>query len=143
MAEKSTKKTSGFTAEEKAAMKERAAELKAAKAGADCEKQLLDAVNKMPAPDKALGKKLHDLVKAAAPHLTAKTWYGMPAWAKDGKVLCFFQPASKFKARYGTFGFSDEAKLDQGDMWPTSFALTKLGPAEQKKLSSLVRKAAK
>ena len=145
MAEKTTtkkkKSTSGFTAEEKAAMKERAAELKKEREGKDGEADLLAAVAKMPQADRVMAERVHAIVKATAPDLTARTWYGMPAWAKDGKVVCFFQDAAKFKARYATLGFSDPAKLDDGNMWPTSFALKKLTAADEKKVAALVKKA--
>ena len=140
-----TKRTSAeatsFTAEEKAAMKERARELKAAKAGADGEADLLAKIAELPEPDKGMAERIHALIKEAAPNLTARTYYGMPAWAKDGKVLCFFQPADKFKARYASFGFDDNAQLDDGSMWATSFALTELTDANASKLVALVKKA--
>jgi uncharacterized protein YdhG (YjbR/CyaY superfamily) len=137
-----TGKTSkGFTAEERAAMKERAQELKAEAAKADGESALLAKVAEMPGPDRALAKRLHAIVKANAPALSPKTWYGMPAYAKDGKVVCYFQSADKFKSRYATFGFSDEANLDEGAMWPTSFALKDLTAAEEARISALVKKA--
>jgi uncharacterized protein YdhG (YjbR/CyaY superfamily) len=135
------KKTKGFTAEERAAMKERAQELKAEAEKADGESALLAKIAEMPKPDRAMAKRLHEIVKASAPDLSPKTWYGMPAYAKDGKVVCFFQSAAKFKARYATFGFSDEANLDEGNMWPTSFALKKLTAAEEAKIGALVKKA--
>jgi len=144
MAEKTTtkkKSASGFTAEEKAAMKERAAELKKEREGKAGEADLLAAVAKMPQADRVMAERVHAIVKATAPDLTARTWYGMPAWAKDGKVVCFFQDAAKFKARYATLGFSDPAKLDDGNMWPTSFALKKLTAADEKKVAALVKKA--
>ena len=141
-----TKRTStsskGFTAEERAAMKERAKELKAEAEKADGEKTLLGKVAEMKGADKAMAKRLHEIITAAAPNLAPKTWYGMPAWAKDGKILCFFQPADKFDARYATFGFSDEAIIDQGAMWPTSWALKELTAAEEKKIVARVKKAA-
>lgn len=148
-ARKSTKKSAarnsasskGFTPEERAAMKERAQELKAAKSREEGEKALLAKIAEMPPKDRALGKKLHAIVTATAPELMPKTWYGMPAYAKDDKIVCFFQSADKFKARYATFGFSDEANLDKGPMWPTSFALKELTPAEEAKIASLVKKA--
>jgi uncharacterized protein YdhG (YjbR/CyaY superfamily) len=140
-----TKRTSTsatkFTAEERAAMKERAQELKAEAAKADGEKALLAKVAEMQGKDRALATRLHEIVMETAPDLQPKTWYGMPAWAKDGALLCFFQSAGKFDARYATFGFNDSAKLDQGSMWPTSWALTELTPAEEKKIAALVRKA--
>ena len=131
----------GFTSAEKAAMKERARELKAEAEKADFEADLLAKISEMPAADRAMAKKIHALIKATAPGLTPKTWYGMPAYAKDGKVVCFFQSADKFKARYATFGFSDEAKLDEGTMWATSWALKELTPADEARLGALVRKA--
>jgi uncharacterized protein YdhG (YjbR/CyaY superfamily) len=153
MAEKKTAKKStrtsatrsgsskGFTAEERAAMKERAQELKAEAAKADGEKALLAKIAEMEGADRVLATRLHAIVTAAAPSLSPKTWYGMPAYAKDGKILCFFQSAAKFDARYATFGFSDEAQLDQGAMWPTSWALRELTAAEEKKIATLVKKA--
>jgi uncharacterized protein YdhG (YjbR/CyaY superfamily) len=141
------KKSKGFTAEERAAMKERSAELKAearrgSRAGkADGEQDLLAKIAEMPEPDRAMAKRLHALVKASAPALEPKTWYGMPAYAKDGKVVCFFQSAQKFNSRYATLGFSDAANLDRGAMWPTSFALKELTAAEEAKIRALVKKA--
>ena len=135
------KKSKGFTAEERAAMKERAQELKAEAAKADGESALLAKVAEMPEPDRAMAKRLHAIVKASAPALSPKTWYGMPAYAKDGKVVCFFQSAEKFKSRYATLGFSDEANLDEGAMWPTSFALKKLTAADEARIGALVKKA--
>jgi uncharacterized protein YdhG (YjbR/CyaY superfamily) len=134
-------KSSGFTAEERAAMKERAQELKADAAKADGEKALLAKIAEMPKADRALAKRLHAIVKASAPGLSPKTWYGMPAYAKDGKVLCYFQSADKFKSRYATFGFNDVANLDEGAMWPTSFALKELTTADEARISALVKKA--
>lgn len=136
----------GFTAEERAAMRERAKELKAeerlSKDRAAGEKALLEKISEMPQPDRGMAKKIHEIVTATAPVLSPKTWYGMPAYAnQDGKVVCFFTPASKFKERYSTFGFNADANLDEGAMWPTSFALTKLTAAEEKKIAALVRKA--
>src|SRR3990170_4644916 len=135
------KKSKGFSPEERAAMKERAKELKAATNRAEGEKAVLAAIGKMPEPDRAMGKRLHALIRASAPDLAPKTWYGMPAYAKDDKVVCFFQSADKFKSRYATFGFSDEANLDKGGMWPTSFALKELTAAEEAKIGKLVKKA--
>jgi uncharacterized protein YdhG (YjbR/CyaY superfamily) len=136
------KTSKGWTAEERAAAKAYARELKAEARGANDEKAVLAAIAEMPGPDRAMAKRIHAIVKASAPALLPKTWYGMPAYAnKDGKVVCFFQSADKFKARYATFGFNDAAKLDDGNMWPTSFALTKLTPAEEKKIGALVKKA--
>jgi hypothetical protein len=143
-----TDKTSaGFTDEERAAMKERAQELKTAarrgpRAGkADGERAVLAKLAEMPEPDRAMGERLHAIIKASAPDLTPKTWYGMPAYAKDGKVVCYFTPASKFKERYATFGFNDTANLDEGTMWPTSFALTELTAADEARIAALVKKA--
>ena len=135
---KSTKTKEGFTAEEKAAMRARAKELKEK---TDGESAVRDAIAAMSPKDRALAKRLHQLVKATAPELSPKTWYGMPAYAKDGKVVCFFRNAGKFKDRYATFGFNDSAKLDQGSMWPTAFALTKLTAADEAKIRALVKKA--
>jgi uncharacterized protein YdhG (YjbR/CyaY superfamily) len=126
-----------FSDEERAAMKERAQELKK-EAG---ESDLLAKVAEMPEADRAMAERLHALIKATAPELSPRTWYGMPAYAKDGKVLCFFQSAAKFKSRYATFGFSDEANLDEGAMWPTSFALKDLTAGEEKRIAALVKKA--
>jgi uncharacterized protein YdhG (YjbR/CyaY superfamily) len=132
----------GFTDEERAAMKERAQELKAAKNKQDGESAVLAKIAEMPEPDRAIAERLHAIVRASAPALSPKTWYGMPAYAnKDGKVVCFFQSAQKFNARYATFGFSDEANLDKGAMWPTSFALTELSAADETKIAALVKKA--
>jgi uncharacterized protein YdhG (YjbR/CyaY superfamily) len=140
---KSAKSTATrFTAEERAAMKERAQELKAEARKADGESALLAKIAEMPEPDRAMATRLHEIVKASAPGLSPKTWYGMPAYAnKDGKVVCFFQSAHKFKSRYASFGFSDEANLDEGSMWPTYFALKELTPAAQAKIGELVKKA--
>lgn len=142
---KSTKasKSSGFTAEERAAMKERARELKNAKRGADGEKDILAAIAKVPESERELCGKLHRVIRDAAPRLLPKTWYGMPAYANaDEKVVVFFKPASKFKDRYLTLGFNDAARLDDGAMWPTSYALTKLTATEEKRIRELVKKAA-
>ena len=136
-----SKKSKGFTAEERAAMKERARELKAEANKADGEKDLLAKIAEMPGPDRAMAKRIHAIVKASAPTLSPKTWYGMPAYAKDGKVVCFFTAASKFNSRYATFGFNDSANLDKGAMWPTSFALKELTDAEEKRIGALVKKA--
>ena len=135
------KKSKGFTDEERAAMKERARELKAEANKADGESALLAKIAEMPEPDRAMAKRLHAIIKASAPALSPKTWYGMPAYAKDGKVVCFFTAASKFKSRYATFGFNDVANLDEGAMWPTSFALKELTAAEEAKIGALVKKA--
>jgi uncharacterized protein YdhG (YjbR/CyaY superfamily) len=135
----SEKKSKGFTAEEKAAMRARAKELKAAAEG---EEAVTAALKEMSPADRALGKRIHEIVKDAAPVLTPKTWYGMPAYAnKEGKVVCFFRNAGKFNTRYATFGFSDNANLDDGDMWPTDFALTNLTPAVEKTIVALVKRA--
>ena len=140
------KSAKGFTAEEKAAMKERARELKAdARANknkAAGESDVLAKIAEMPEPDRTMAERIHAIVKASAPSLSPKTWYGMPAYAnQDGKVVCFFTPASKFNSRYATLGFNDDANLDEGNMWPASFALTKLTPAEEAKIAALVKKA--
>jgi len=136
-------KSSGFTAEERAAMKERARELKNAKRGADGEKDVLAAIAKTQQSERALCEKLHKVIREAAPQLLPKTWYGMPAYANaDEKVVVFFKPASKFKDRYLTLGFNDSAKLDEGAMWATSYALMKLTPTEEKRIRELVKKAA-
>ncbi len=139
-------KTDGFTAEEKAAMKERAKELKRQekieKDRAAGEADLFEKVAEMEGNDKAMAERLHELITQALPELMPRTWYGMPAYAKDGKVICFFQSAGKFNVRYATFGFQHDAMLDDGNMWPTSFALLKLTPAEEKKILALVKKAA-
>jgi uncharacterized protein YdhG (YjbR/CyaY superfamily) len=138
-----TRKTSkGFTAEERAAMKERAQELKAEARRADGESAVLAKIAEMPEPDRAMAERLHALIKASAPDLSPKTWYGMPAYAKDGKVVCYFQSAHKFNSRYATFGFNDTANLDKGGMWPTSFALKELTAAEEAKIGALVKRAA-
>jgi uncharacterized protein YdhG (YjbR/CyaY superfamily) len=147
-ARKATQRSAeGFTDEERAAMRERAQELKAAarrgpRAGkADGERDVLAKITEMPGPDRAMAERLHALVKASAPALSPKTWYGMPAYAKDGKVVCFFQSAAKFKSRYATLGFSDEANLDDGTMWPTAFALKELTAADEARIVALVKKA--
>jgi uncharacterized protein YdhG (YjbR/CyaY superfamily) len=131
-----------LTAEERAAMKELVAERKAQARGEDGESAVLGKIAEMPEPDRAMAERFHAIVKASAPSLSPKTWYGMPAYAKDGKVVCFFQSAAKFKARYATFGFSDKANLDDGNIWPTYFALKELSAAEEKKIARLVKKAA-
>ena len=139
------KKSKGFTDDERAAMKERAQELKSEARSnrnrADGERDVLAKIAEMQGPDRAMAKRLHAIVKASAPGLSPKTWYGMPAYARDGKVVCFFQSAEKFKSRYATLGFSDEANLDKGAMWPTSFALTEVTAAEEAKIAALVKKA--
>jgi hypothetical protein len=137
----------GWTDDERAAMKERARELKAARRGgrradeADGEGEVLAKIAEMPAPDRALAERLHALIKASAPILSPRTWYGQPAYARDGKVVCFFQASKKFNTRYATLGFSDEANLDEGAMWPTSYALTELTAADEARIGALVRKA--
>jgi hypothetical protein len=140
------KKTQGFTADEKAAMRARAQELKAearaSKNKEEGEKAVLAAIAEMPEPDRSMAARLHELIKTSAPDLMPKTWYGMPAYAnQDGKVVCFFQSAQKFKARYATFGFSDTANLDEGAMWPTSFALKELTATEEARIIALVKRA--
>ena len=139
----SVKKSKGFTAEERAAMRERAKELKAEEQKADGERTVLAKIAEMPETDRAMAKRLHEIVKASAPELSPKTWYGMPAYAnKDGKVVCFFQSVEKFNARYATFGFSDAANLDEEAMWPTSFALKELTAAAEARIGALVKRAA-
>ena len=150
--QKPAKSTSGrntssevWTDEEKAAMQEHAKEMKAAarrgRAAAEGEGDVLAKIAAMPESDRVMAERIHAVVKASAPDLAPKTYYGMPAYARDGKVVCFFQPADKFKARYATFGFNDDANLDDGNMWATSWALTKLTPADEKKIGALVKKA--
>ena len=143
MAESKTaqKGSKGFTAEEKAAMRERVKEMKAAASAEEAEKDVLAKIAEMPKADRVLAERVHAIVKDSAPDLAPRTWYGMPAYAKDGKVVCFFQSADKFKARYATLGFSDRANLDKGDMWPTSFALKDLTAAEEKTIRALVKRA--
>jgi uncharacterized protein YdhG (YjbR/CyaY superfamily) len=140
-----TKSAKGFTEEERAAVRARAKELKAeARANEDRaagESALLAAIAEMQGPDRAMAKRLHALIKASAPALMPKTWYGMPAYAKDGKIVCFFKSAAKFKSRYATLGFEDEANLDEGTMWPTSFALKELTAADEARIAALVKKA--
>jgi uncharacterized protein YdhG (YjbR/CyaY superfamily) len=134
-----SKKSKGFTDVEREAMKDRVREMRASKA--DGESDLLAKIAAMQEPDRAMAKRLHAIIKASAPELSPKTWYGMPAYAKNGKVVCFFQSAKKFKTRYATFGFSDQAKLDEGHMWPTGFALKELTAAEEARIDALVKKA--
>ncbi len=153
MAEKSAKSKpatgeayQGFSDEERAAMKERARELKSqgrrgARAKADGEQDVLAKIAELPEPDRTMAERIHSIVKASAPGLAPRTWYGMPAYAKDGKVVCYFTPAAKFKERYATFGFNAEANLDEGTMWPTSFALTELTAADEERIAALVKKA--
>jgi len=140
-----TKKSEGFTDDERAAMSERARELKAEARGnkdkAAGESDVLAKIAEMPEPDRSMAERLHAIIKASAPALSPKTWYGMPAYAKDGKVVCFFQSAHKFNSRYASFGFNDTANLDEGAMWPTSFALKELTAAEEAKIAALVKKA--
>jgi uncharacterized protein YdhG (YjbR/CyaY superfamily) len=153
-AQKSAKRTTakdktydGFTDEERGAMKDRAQELKSAgRRGSrtdtvDDEAALLAKIAEMQAPDRAMGERIHAIITASAPELSPKLWYGMPAYAKDGKIVCFFQPAAKFKARYSTLGFNDDAHLDDGTMWPTAYALTELTAADEKRIGALVKKA--
>jgi uncharacterized protein YdhG (YjbR/CyaY superfamily) len=142
---KKSKRSTGFTADERAAMKERAKEAKAEelakKSRAEGEQDVLAKIAEMSKPDRAMAQRLHKLITTKAPELSPKTWYGMPAYAKDDKIVCFFQSADKFKARYATLGFSDTANLDVGAMWPTSYALKKLTSAEEAKIAKLVKKA--
>ena len=144
-AKKDAEKGEGFTAEEKAAMKERAKELKAearaSKNKEQGESDVLAKIAEMPEPDRRLAERIHAIVKANAPDLMPRTWYGMPAYAKDGKILCFFQAADKFGSRYASFGFNDVANLDEGSLWPVAFAVTALTAAEEEKLAALVKKA--
>ena len=147
-AQKSTKRTGaskkrnpGLTAEERAALRETMAERKAAAGKADGEEAVLKKIAEMPGPDRAMAKRIHAIVMASAPELSARTWYGMPAYTKDGKVVCFFKSADKFKSRYATFGFEEAANIDAGAMWPTSFGLTELTAADEKKIAALVKKA--
>ncbi len=143
MAAKKRDQNAGFTEDEKAAMKERARELKAAAGGrkADGESDVREKIAEMPEPDRSMAERLHELVRATAPDLKPRTWYGMPAYANDDGVVCFFQSAAKFKARYATLGFSDKASLDDGAMWPTSYALKELGAAEEGRIKELVKRA--
>jgi uncharacterized protein YdhG (YjbR/CyaY superfamily) len=139
------KKYEGFTDDERGAMKERAQELKAAARRGDKaaeESAMLAKIAELPEPDRAMAERLHAVIKASAPALSPKLWYGMPGWAKDGKVVCFFQAAQKFKSRYATFGFNDTANLDEGTMWPTAYALMELTTADEERISALVKKAA-
>jgi uncharacterized protein YdhG (YjbR/CyaY superfamily) len=143
MATNTKKRTAstGFTAEERAAMRERARELKAEAQKADGESAVLAKIAEMPEPDRSMARRLHEVITSSAPTLSPKTWYGMPAYAKDDKIVCFFQNAGKFKARYSTLGFNDAANLDDGAMWPTSFALMELTAAVEAKVRQLVKKA--
>ena len=146
-AQKSAKSTTakrrheGFTDEERVAMKERVQEMKAAAQKADGESEVLAKIAEMPASDRALGKRLHSIIKASAPALSPRLWYGMPAYAKDGKIVCHFQSAQKFKTRYATLGFSDAANLDEGAVWPVAFSVTKLTAADEARIGALVKKA--
>lgn len=135
------KASKGFTAEEREAMRERTREMKAARSGADGEADVLAKIAAMPEPDRGMAERLHAIIKASAPSLSARTWYGMPAYTKNDKVVCFFRPGHKFKDRYATFGFNDTAKLDDGAMWPTAFALKQLTAAEEARIAALVKKA--
>jgi len=145
--QKSTKSTTtkkrydGFTDEERDAMKDRVQEMKTAARKADGESEVLAKIAELPESDRAMAKRLHAVIKASAPGLEPKLWYGMPAYAKDGKVVCFFQSTQKFKTRYATFGFSDVARLDEGSMWPNAYALTKLTTADEARIAALVKKA--
>jgi uncharacterized protein YdhG (YjbR/CyaY superfamily) len=145
MAEAKTKSAKGFTAEERAAMRERAKELKAEeranRSRADGERDVLEAIGKMQAADRAMAERIHAIVTATAPALAPKTWYGMPAYARDGKVVCFFKSAEKFNSRYATLGFEEAANLDDGAMWPVAFALAKLTKADEARIATLVKKA--
>ena len=136
-----TGKSKGFSTEEKAAMRERAKELKAEASQADAEKALLSKIAEMPDSDRVMAERIHAIVKAKAPGLAPKLWYGMPAYTKDGKIVCFFQAADKFKSRYATFGFNEDANLDEGSMWATSWAITKLTAADEARIAELVTKA--
>ena len=137
--EQKAKRAKGLTEEEVAAMKEHIEELNSGKEGGAA--AVLSKIENMPEPDRTLARRVHAIVMTAAPDLSPRTWYGMPAYSKGDKVICFFQNASKFKARYSTLGFSDKARLDEGDIWPTSFAVKRLGPAEEKRIADLVKKA--
>ncbi len=141
MAARTKKKPQNFTPEERAAMRERAQELKASTDRAAGESAVLAAIARMPEPDRAIGKRLHAIIAATAPELAPRTWYGMPAYARDGDVVCYFQNASKFKVRYALLGFSDKARLDDGEMWPVAFALKQLAAAEEKRIVALLKKA--
>ena len=136
-----TKASKGFTAEERAAMRERARELKAEGDQAQAESDVLAKIAEMAEADRAMAGRFHEIIRATAPQLSPRTWYGMPAYAKDGAVICYFKPGQKFKMRYATFGFTDKANLDDGDMWPTEFALTKLTAADEERIRALMRRA--
>ena len=135
------KRYEGFTDEERAAMQDRVQEMKVARGKADAESEVLAKISQLPPTDRDMAKRLHAVIKASAPALSPKTWYGMPAYAKDGKIVCFFQSAQKFKTRYATLGFNDAARLDEGNMWPTAFALMKLTPADEARIGALLKKA--
>ena len=135
-------KSEGFTPEERAAMKERAKEAKSAASAAEADREVLAKIAEMTPPERAMAERLYAIIAESAPELSPKTWYGMPAWAKDGKIVCFFQSAEKFKTRYATFGFNEDARLDDGDMWPVAYALTKLTAGDEAKVAALVKKAA-
>lgn len=135
-------KSEGFTPEERAAMKERAKEAKSAASAAEADREVLAKIAEMTPPERAMAERLYAIIAENAPELSPKTWYGMPAWYKDGKCICFFQNAAKFKTRYGTLGFNEDAKLDDGDMWPVAYALTTLTPSDEAKIAALVKKAA-
>ena len=139
--QKPAKRSTGFTAEERAAMRDRVKEMKASALAADAEAEVIAKIDEMPEPDRAMAKRLHSLIKTAVPDLSSRTWYGMPAYTKDGKIVCFFKGKYKFNARYATFGFSDEAHLDEGSMWPDSYALTKLTTADEARIVALVKQA--
>jgi uncharacterized protein YdhG (YjbR/CyaY superfamily) len=141
MPEKKPATRKGFTDEEKAAMRERVREMKAEAAKADGESEVLAKIAEMPKPDRVIAQRLHDIITVTAPGLSPKTWYGMPAYAQNGNIVCFFQPADKFKARYATLGFTDKASLDDGTMFATSFALKELTTADEKRIGTLVKKA--
>ncbi len=136
-----SKKEKAFTAEERAAMKERAKELKASAEKADGENDVLAKIAEMPEPERSMATRLHAIIKASAPDLASKTWYGMPAYARDGKIICFFQSAQKFNTRYATLGFNDTANLDEGALWPVAYALKELNAAEEARISALVKQA--
>lgn len=141
-AKKTTKKAQSFTAEERAAMKERAAELKSAARAEEGEKVLLEKIEELPEPERARATRLHEIIRANAPDLEPKTWYGMPAYAnKDGKIVCFYQSAQKFGARYGTLGFNDSANLDDGVLWPVAYALKELNASSEAKIAALIKQA--
>ncbi len=147
--QKTTKRTASrvkasevFSAEEKAAMRERAREMKASSDKAEMESAVLAKIDEMVEPDRSMARRIHAIIKANAPNLTPRLWYGMPAYARDGNVICFFQDAAKFKAHYATLGFNDKAHLDDGVMWPVAFALTKLTPTEEERITALIKKAA-